>query len=257
MRRTLNQRVLVFLLVVFGTKRDIFIPIGIKVGTSGLIGGKPATESPLQDQSLKRVQLEDKVNIISKRLKISFATAAILAMSAVSGLARQNHEQIDAQAYGTSTQMGKNFTVRLIIYEYSTPEDRKILIESFQKGQNDGLANALEKMKAVGRITMPGTLGFDVSYIREIKTPTGRSIRFVTNRKIAFGESYWSTQSKSFNLTAGEIRINDQDKNKSDGVLYPASQLTINKDGEPQWDLRMNPWKLNNIIVWPGGDKEK
>ena len=203
------------------------------------------------------MQLEDKVNIISKRLKLSIATAAILAMSAVSGLARQNREQIDAQAYGSSTQMGRNFTVRLIIYEYSTPEDRKILIESFQKGQNDGLANALEKMKAIGRITMPGTLGFDVSYIREIKTPTGRSIRFVTNRKIAFGESYWSTQSKSFNLTAGEIRINDQDKNKSDGVLYPASQLTINKDGEPQWDLRMNPWKLNNIIVWPSGDKEK
>ena len=197
------------------------------------------------------------MNIISKRLKMSIATAAILAISAVVGFARDTNETIDAQARGTSTQMGKNFTVRLIVYEYSAPEDRQILVESFQKGQNNGLANALEKMKTVGRITMPGTLGFDVSYIHEIKTPTGRSIRFVTNRKIAFGESYWSTQSKSFNLTAGEIRINDQDKNKSDGVLYPATQLTINKDGEPQWDLRMNPWKLNNIIVWPGGNKEK
>jgi hypothetical protein len=197
------------------------------------------------------------MNIISKRLKISIVTAAILAMSAVMGFARDTTETIDAQAYGTSTQMGKNGTLRLIVYEYSTPEDRQILLESFSKGQNNGLANALEKMKAVGRITMPGTLGFDVSYIREIKTPTGRSIRFVTNRKIAFGESYWSTQSKSFNLTAGEIRINDQDKNKSDGVLFPATQLTINKDGEPQWDLRMNPWKLNNIIVWPSKDKEK
>ena len=197
------------------------------------------------------------MNIISKRLKMSIATAAILAISAVVGFARDTNETIDAQARGTSTQLSKNFTVRLIVYEYSAPEDRKILIESFQKGQNDGLANALEKMKVVGRITMPGTLGFDVSYIHQFKTPTGRSIRFVTNRKIAFGESYWSTQSKSFNLTAGEIRINDQDKNKSDGVLYPATQLTINKDGEPQWDLRMNPWKLNNIIVWPSGNKEK
>jgi hypothetical protein len=188
---------------------------------------------------------------------MSIAMAAILAGSTVSTFARQNYETIDAQAYGTSTQLGKNFTVRLIVYEYSTPEDRKILVESFQKGQNDGLVNALEKMKAVGRVTIPGTLGFDVSYIREIKTPTGRSIRFVTNRKIAFGESYWNSQSQSFNLTAGEIRINDQDKKKSDGVLFPATQLTINKDGEPQWDLRMNPWKLNNIIVWPGGNKEK
>jgi len=201
------------------------------------------------------LQTEDKVNI--KQLKVSIAAVAILAMTAVSGFAREKYETIDAQAYGTSTQLGKNFTVRLIIYEYSTPEDRKILIDSFQKGQNDGLVNALEKMKAVGRITMPNTLGFDVSYIREVKTPTGRSIRFITNRKIAFGEAYWNSQSKSFNLTAGEINIDDQDKKKSAGVLYPATQLTINKDGEPQWDLRMNPWKLNNVIVWPGGDKEK
>jgi hypothetical protein len=197
------------------------------------------------------------VNFISKRLKMGILTAAILAMSAVSGFARDNTETIDAQAYGTSTQLGKTFTVRLMIYEYSTPADRQILIESFQKGQNNGLANALEKMKAVGRITMPGTLGFDVSYIHEIKTPTGRTIRFVTNRKIAFGEAYWNTQSQSFNLTAGQITINDQDKSKSGGVLYPATQLTINKDGDPQWDLRMNPWKLNNIIVWPSGAKEK
>ena len=201
------------------------------------------------------LQTEDKVNI--KQLKVSIAAVALLAMTAVSGFAREKYETIDAQAYGTSTQLGKNFTVRLIIYEYSTPEDRKILIDSFQKGQNDGLVNALEKMKAVGRITMPNTLGFDVSYIREVKTPTGRSIRFITNRKIAFGEAYWNSQSKSFNLTAGEINIDDQDKKKSAGVLFPATQLTINKDGEPQWDLRMNPWKLNNVIVWPGGDKEK
>jgi hypothetical protein len=181
----------------------------------------------------------------------------VLAISAASGFARDTTETIDAQAYGTSTQLGKNFTVRLIVYEYSTPEDRKILIESFQKGQNNGLVNALEKMKAVGRVTMPNTLGFDVSYIREIKTPTGRTIRFITNRRIAFGEAYWSTQSKSYNLTAGEIKINEQDKSKSSGVLFPATQLTINKDGEPQFDLRMNPWKLNNIIVWPSKDKEK
>jgi glycerophosphoryl diester phosphodiesterase len=197
--------------------------------------------------------MEDNVNIISKQLKIGIAVAAILAVTAASGAARNENETIDAHAYGTSTQLGKNFTVRLIIYEYSTAEDRKILIDSFAKGQNDGLANALEKMKAVGRITIPGTLGFDVSYIREIKTPTGRSIRFITNRQIAFGESYYSTESKSFNLTAGEIRINTQDNDKSDGVLYPATQLTINKDGEPQWDLRMNPWKLNNIKDWTNG----
>jgi hypothetical protein len=163
---------------------------------------------------------------------------------------RGSTETIDATAFGTSTQLGRNVGVKIIIYEFSSPEDRDILVQAFQQGQNDGLVNALEKMKSVGRIAIPGTLGFDLSYIREILTPTGRTIRFVTNRKIAFGEAYWSTQSKSFNLTAGEINLNDNDKSKSDGVLYPAAQLIVNKEGELQFELNQNAWKLTNIIEW-------
>ena len=36
-----------------------------------------------------------------------------------------------------------------MIYEFSSPEDRDILVQAFQKGQNDGLVNTLEKMKSV------------------------------------------------------------------------------------------------------------
>ncbi len=172
-------------------------------------------------------------------------------ISSVSGFGqRGTTETIDATAFGTSTQLGRNFGVKIIIYEFLSPEDRDILVQAFQQGQNDGLVNALEKMRSVGRITIPGTLGFDLSYIREILTPTGRTIRFVTNRKIAFGEAYWSTQTKSFNLTAGEINLNDNDKSKSDGVLFPAAQLIVNKEGELQFELNQNAWKLTNIIEW-------
>src|SRR6266404_1581846 len=163
---------------------------------------------------------------------------------------RKSSETIDATAFGTSTQLGRTFGVKLIIYEFSGPEDRDILVQAFQKGQNDGLVNALEKMKSVGRIQIPGTLGYDVTYIREILTPTGRTIRFVTSRKIAFGEAYWDTQTKSFNLTAGEIKINDKDRDKSDGVLFPAAQLIVNKEGELQWELNQNSWRLTNILEW-------
>jgi hypothetical protein len=163
---------------------------------------------------------------------------------------RGETETIDATAFGTSTQMGRNFGIKIIIYEFSDPQDRDTLVEAFHKGQNDGLVNALEKMKSVGRITIPGTVGYDLSYIREILKPTGRTIRFVTNRKIAFGESYWSSQSKSFNLTAGEINFNDKDKDKSEGVLFPAAQLIINNEGEVQFELKENAWRLTNIIEW-------
>src|SRR5664280_1702936 len=177
---------------------------------------------------------------------------SLLVLASIAGFARDKNETIDATAYGTSTQLGRNVGVTLIIYEWSTPEDREILVEAFQKGQNQGLVNALEKMRAVGRIKITGTLGYDVSFIRLIQTPTGRKIRFVTNRKITFGEAYADSQSQSFDLTAGELDLNDQDKSKSSGVLYPAAQLTINKDGELQLDLNKNPWRLSGIIDWKG-----
>ena len=157
---------------------------------------------------------------------------------------------IDATAMGTSTQMGSIVNVKVIIKEFSTDEDRAILVEAFKKGQNQGLVNALTKMKAVGRIAITGTLGYDLSFIRLIPTPTGRKIRFVTNRVLRFGEVYADTQSTAYNLTAGEFDLNDSDKKKNTGVLFPAAQLVINKDGQLDFELRQNPWKLENIIDW-------
>ena len=157
---------------------------------------------------------------------------------------------IDATAMGTSTQLGANVSVKVIINRFSTDEDRQVLVAAFQKGQSQGLVDALSKMKPAGRIAITGTLGYDLAYIRLIRTPTGRKIRFATNRLIRFGEAYHNTQSKAFDLTAGEFNLNDTDKNKSAGVLYPACQLIINKNGELQFELRKNPWKLVNIIDW-------
>jgi hypothetical protein len=188
--------------------------------------------------------------ILNLANKVSLLIALLTIISIPTLGQRGSTETIDATAFGTSTQLGRNFGVKIIIYEFSSPEDRDILVQAFQKGQNDGLVNALEKMKSVGRIQIPGTLGYDLSFIREIMTPTGRTIRFVTSRKIAFGEAYWDTQTKSFNLTAGEININDKDKDKSGGVLFPAAQLIVNKEGELQWELNQNAWKLTNIIEW-------
>jgi hypothetical protein len=159
-------------------------------------------------------------------------------------------ETIDATAMGTSTQLGRSVGIKLTINRYSTPEDRQVLVDAFKKGQGPGLSKALEKMDSVGRIAITGTLGYDVAYIRVIPTPTGRTIRFATNRLIRFAEAYYNTQSKDFDLTFGEVNIDDKDKKKNGGVLYPASQLIINNKGELQIELRQNPWNLVNIIDW-------
>jgi hypothetical protein len=165
---------------------------------------------------------------------------------------RVKNETIEASAMGTSTQLGQVVGISVEIYDFSTPEDRQVLVEAFEKGQNNGLVNALTKMRAVGHCSITGTLGYDVSFIRMLPTATGRKIRWITNRQLRFGEVYADTQSQSFNLTAGEFDINDTDKSKSTGVLYPACQLAMDKEGQIQFQLNQNPWKLVDVIDWKG-----
>jgi hypothetical protein len=177
--------------------------------------------------------VEDEVKITFKQSLAATTIAIAIAICAASVEARDKYETIDATAWGTSTQLGSNVNIKLLIYRFSTQADRQVLVDAYKSGQNKGLIDALQKTKAVGRI----------------------QIRFVTNRLIRFGEAYTNSQSQAFNLTAGEINLNDKDKKKSDGTLFPAAQLVVNGKGELQWDLRQNPWRLGNIIDWSGSEE--
>src|SRR5208283_5914529 len=64
--------------------------------------------------------------------------ATLVTAASLPGLARNKNETIDATIYGTSTDLGKNVNVTLIIYRWSTSQDQQILVDAFQKGQNQG-----------------------------------------------------------------------------------------------------------------------
>ena len=143
--------------------------------------------------------------------------AGLLTMGTLPFFSRERvkYETIEATAMGTGSQLGANFGVSLEIYDYSTPEDRQVLIQAFEKAQNQGLVNAL-------------------------------------SRQLRFGEVYWDTQSTAFNLTGGEFDLNDQDKSKSGGVLLPLAQLAIDKEGQLQIELNQNAWRLVDVLDWKG-----
>jgi hypothetical protein len=178
--------------------------------------------------------------------------AGLLVVGSTLGLSANKPETIDASAMGTGTQMGGHINITLNINDYSTQADKQMLVQAFEKGKNQGLVDALSKMKVAGHIEVTGTLGYDCSYIRMIPTPTGRKIRFVTNRLLSFGEVYRDSRSTAYDLTAGEFDLNDTDKSKSTGVLYPAAEFEIDKQGELQINLIGNPWQLADIIDWKG-----
>ena len=98
--------------------------------------------------------------------------AGLLVVGSTLGLSANKPETIDASAMGTGTQMGEDINITLNINDYSTQADKQMLVQAFEKGKNQGLVDALSKMKAAGHIEVTGTLGYDCSYIRMIPTPT-------------------------------------------------------------------------------------
>jgi hypothetical protein len=194
-------------------------------------------------------------NEVPRNHKLALASLVIsglLIVGSTLALSGTKPETIEASAMGTGTQMGEHVGITLNIYDYSTKADKQMLVQAFEKGKNQGLVDALSKMKAAGHIEVTGTLGYDCSYIRMIPTPTGRKIRFVTNRLLSFGEVYRDSRSTAYDLTAGEFDLNDTDKSKSTGVLYPAAEFEIDKQGELQINLIGNPWQLADVIDWKG-----
>src|SRR5258707_9777982 len=98
-------------------------------------------------------------NAVPKSRKIALASLVItglLIAGSTPGFSANKTETIDATATGTSTQMGSQFSITLNISDFSTPADKQILVQAFEKGQDQGLVNALSKIKAAGHIAGPG-----------------------------------------------------------------------------------------------------
>jgi hypothetical protein len=181
------------------------------------------------------------------------AVAAIAALFLIGGTSAQDTKQkrqtIQGQAYGQSQQLGQTFGVTIIIEEYSTADDQKALLAAFNAKQNEGLVNALSKMKSKGRMAITGTLGYDVAYIRKFPQPDGTTkLRMVTNRPITFGEAWSDSRSMDYSLSGVEIILSPDDK-KNSGTLAPACQFKIDKEGQLQLELLQNAWRLADVRI--------
>src|SRR5882762_4200897 len=175
---------------------------------------------------------------------------ALVLVASVAVLAHDNAkpETIHATAMGQLRASGKTFGVTINIASYSTPADQQTLIDAFNAGGHDALAEALSKMKSKGRVAITGTLGYDIAYIRTFPTENGRRIRLVTDRPIQFAETYVNGRTKDYDLSALEINLN-ADPKQSDGNLIVAGKFKIDKSQQVSFEsYGSGPWRLVNIM---------
>ena len=161
----------------------------------------------------------------------------------------QERMTIQATAMGTSTQMGKIINVNIHIEQFSTPDDRKALIDAFARSGQDGFVDVLQDMKPKGRVRFAsGGVGNDVKYIIELPSKSGRRFRLVTDRNLAFGELYSGSRSSDYSVGAIELVLTPD--GKGSGTVLPACKLTVDKKTqEIEIETYQNPWNLSNFIV--------
>ena len=182
-------------------------------------------------------------------LNNAITVSLFLLLAGISTMAyAQERMTIQATARGTSTQMGRLYSVNIHIDQFSTPDDRKALIDAFTRSGQDGLVDVLEDMKSKGRVRFASGGGNDVKYIIELPSESGRRFRLVTDRNLAFGELYNNTRSRDYNVGAIELVLTPD--GKGSGTVLPACRLKVDKKTQQiEIETYQNPWDLTNFIV--------
>ena len=187
---------------------------------------------------------------LNRLLRDAITVSLLLLLAGIRTTAQtQGRMAIQATAMGTSTQLGKMYDVNIHIEQFSTPEDRKALIDAFTRSGQDGLVGVLEDMKPKGRVRFAsGGVGNDVKYIMELPSENGRRFRLVTDRILAFGELYRGTRSRDYSVGAIELVLTPD--GKGSGTVLPACKLTVDKKKQQiEVETFQNPWKLTNLMV--------
>jgi len=144
--------------------------------------------------------------------------------------------------YGTRQQ-----TVEMTVNRWSPNAERTRLVAVLQEKGPGELLKQLQKMKSVGRIRTPDSIGYDLRYAQQ--TPSedgGRTIVIATDRPIGFWEATQRPRSIDYPFTVIQMKL-DRDGNGSGTLSYATRIVARGNNVIELEDFATQPIMLNNI----------
>ena len=151
-------------------------------------------------------------------------------------------ERFTANAVSLSTQYGTGQqTVEINVNRWSPSSDRAALMKS-----PDELLKQLQKMRPVGTIRTPDSIGYDLHYAQQTPLPEGgRSIVIATDRPIGFWEATNRPRSIDYPFTV--IQMNLDRNGMGSGTMSYATRITTKNNIIELEDFATQSIMLNNI----------
>ena len=155
-------------------------------------------------------------------------------------------ERFTANAVSLSTQYGTGQqTVEINVNRWSLSSDRETLIAALMKSP-DELLKQLQKVRPVGTIRTPDSIGYDLHYAQQTPLPEGgRSIVIATDRPIGFWEATNRPRSIDYRFTV--IQMNLDRNGMGSGTMSYATRITTKNNIIELEDFATQPIMLNNI----------
>jgi len=159
--------------------------------------------------------------------------AAVLAAGLSLAAPVQSEEKMARETFtafavdlGDSGRRSSTSQVKITIDRWSTDEERRRLVSSFTESGDDALLKDLSKLKPLGRISTPDSIGYDLRYAHEMPLASGgRRIIIATDRPMTYWERAQRPRSADYPYTFIEMRIGADGKGQ--GKMTVATKVNM------------------------------
>jgi len=184
---------------------------------------------------------------MKRKLTLLFMLA-VLVCSLAYAQTNQPSERFTANAVSLSPEYGTGQqVVEIDVNRWSPNADRQQLVTALrEKGPNE-LLKQLQKIKPVGRIRTPDSLGYDLRYAYQQTDPDGgRTIVIATDRPIGFWEASNRPRSIDYPFTVIQMKLDRDGTGK--GTMSYATRIVAHENNVIELeDFASQPIMLNNI----------
>ncbi len=128
-----------------------------------------------------------------------------------------------------SLDRGASSNLDIVIYEWTTPEERQALLQTFVDGGSDKLYDALQDQDEKGYVKAPRTLAYDMKYAFQFEVEGKRRIVLATDRPLGFIELTRASRSLDYNVSLIVFEV-DAETGEGEGFAMGGVELSVDKE---------------------------
>jgi hypothetical protein len=151
------------------------------------------------------------------------------------------------RAFAGAQTRGRTSIVEISVNEWTTPEERQMLIEFMRQEGTLGLRDKLQELSTKGHINAQGQMGIDWRYAYRIEKAGGSTIVLGADRPVNVQEAIdRGATSRAYNVTMAVIELDESGKGA--GTLFLAAELGFDADGRLRvTGVGQNPVHLGDV----------